>query len=564
MSKEIIYISLAIIISIFLSAIILIPQLKLLPHTTRQIIGRDLSVYQNFSFSPKSFIRLFFAHFWGIRNQGQSWGAMDTQAIGYIGFIPLILILLSLKKIIRHQNTKIFLIISLLGLFLSLGINLPFFQLFVSIIPVFAIFRNPMSFFIIYTFFMSLLAGFSLDFLSHQKINKLFIISIFIISAVSLFILVANYFYPQLAYDSLLKISSILGKNLSSFHSLHVDYLISIFIFSNIFIVTFLAFLGLVLKSPKIWLLLITIDLFIFTKSALFINNENIFKTNSQVVNYLQKNIGTDRYLSVSEAVPFSGLNDFCSSLTFQPPFAKEGPKMTQSQTDQKFSQQLGMLTPDYGVGQRLETISGYSTFILKDYNQIFQTSSSKSAYYRSLSRFNPALLQEKADAAIGKIDFSHIDFNDSLFDKLGLKYIITDRDLGLTHHKLILKSDGISLYENTDKLYRLALVAGDGSIVDTVPIKFIDDNSLAFYAPQKGIYILHDVYYPGWHAYVDGKKKEIIPVEGIFQGIFVDHDQASVRLNFLPDSFIIGRNITVISFIFVSLYLIYFYIKRK
>jgi len=59
---------------------------------------------------------------------------------------------------------------------------------------------------------------------------------------------------------------------------------------------------------------------------------------------------------------------------------------------------------------------------------------------------------------------------------------------------------------------------------------------------------ILTDTYYPGWHAYVDGKESTIYRADGLVRAIFVPPGNHIVEFSYLPESFVIGVTISLIT----------------
>lgn len=64
------------------------------------------------------------------------------------------------------------------------------------------------------------------------------------------------------------------------------------------------------------------------------------------------------------------------------------------------------------------------------------------------------------------------------------------------------------------------------------------------------GVLVLNDVYYPGWKAYVDGKKAHVYRANGVVRGVFLDKGRHRVEFRYFPLSFIGGCVLAAISVI--------------
>jgi hypothetical protein len=61
-------------------------------------------------------------------------------------------------------------------------------------------------------------------------------------------------------------------------------------------------------------------------------------------------------------------------------------------------------------------------------------------------------------------------------------------------------------------------------------------------------ILVLSQLWYPGWHARIDGVSAKLVPVDGLIQGLSVPSGAHTVELRFRPVSFIVGVVITGIA----------------
>ena len=69
------------------------------------------------------------------------------------------------------------------------------------------------------------------------------------------------------------------------------------------------------------------------------------------------------------------------------------------------------------------------------------------------------------------------------------------------------------------------------------------------------GWIILSDARWPGWRAYIDGRRVETHFANHAFIGIFVPKGKHEVRVAFMPESFTRGRNITFATLIGIAAY---------
>ena len=122
---------------------------------------------------------------------------------------------------------------------------------------------------------------------------------------------------------------------------------------------------------------------------------------------------------------------------------------------------------------------------------------------------------------------------------------------------------------------------AADGTVTEytgadsgRVELTYYSPNRLRYNVstPAKGVAVFSEIYYPaGWKAYVDGEEKPILRADYVLRALLIDEGEHEVEFVFAPDSFVVGRDISLASSIAIIvllagavLYSILFANKRK
>ena len=69
--------------------------------------------------------------------------------------------------------------------------------------------------------------------------------------------------------------------------------------------------------------------------------------------------------------------------------------------------------------------------------------------------------------------------------------------------------------------------------------------------------FVLADTYYPGWHAYIDGKETKIFRANLMFRGIVLPKGDHTVEFKYIPHSFYLG--VAVSGMTLVGIAIVYF-----
>jgi len=82
--------------------------------------------------------------------------------------------------------------------------------------------------------------------------------------------------------------------------------------------------------------------------------------------------------------------------------------------------------------------------------------------------------------------------------------------------------------------------------------------------AKQDGFVVLTDNYYPGWRAYIDGKKSEIHRADYTLRAMYVSQGKHRIILKYLPMSFIVGLGFTGIGLVVLIYFIVSPRVRRK
>ena len=548
LKEKIKYVSFIFIPSLFLSAIQLIPFLEYSQFSTRPQF--DIN-YAHGSTSLFSYIHLLLPNFFGVMRDGTSWGA-TADINGFVGIIPL---LLAIWIMIKNKSKQVlfFTISALITLLLALGKYSPLYLFAFYFVPFFSRFRSPTSILIIYTFCLSILAGYGIDYLFH-KIKKnirekhFSLLVILISSIVLLFLTVYIRFntFPQF----ITVIKTINAIKSTGFFTRFLEYSTSrmqiIFnlwteniMILSFFLVLFLLFI-LILKKQKcatqiqkfIFLLLIVSELFIFGSNNYIVSTEKTLEIPKEITSFFSKSYGLFRVLPMMDpgAKPLFGNPKY---------FENEAVKATI------------LHQPNTNIFQGEHSIIGYASIV--------------PAYYTSYMDSNNS---DPTGIALPHPNMTQL-------DELGVRYIITagryeqeiknSKKYHLVFEYKDLRINRIfHIYQN-DQYYPRAYILDDNdNYISSAQITNYEPNWITAKALvfKKGKMVLSEMFYPGWEAKVNGKKVDIFKYK-IFRSVPVNKGSNTVEFIYQPKSFIIGATLSAVNWLLILGFLGYILIKE-
>lgn len=555
----------AISIAILTAAVQLFPSFEFSKLSQRGYNGISYVFASDFSLHPYQILSFIFPHFFGSPVNQTYWGKGNFWELnGYIGVLPLIFAALALfaKK---NKYTFIFLIIGLFAVLHALGKYSYIFPFFFYHVPGFNNFRVPSRSLFIYVFSFSMLSGIGASYLINSLINKIRLINrkTFTLIPAIIFLLIS----------SLL----IIGTN-KTILSAYEKYVLR-----NSFAVGINHSLLYSQTRSDIIFFLVSL-LFLYITIAL--KKKNIIKT-YQLKGLVVFFVFLDLWLFGSRFIDTRSLREILKPTAIIDRILED-----------KSTYRVFDMTNDYIPllsKNRIESITGSHSLYLKTYRD-FLWSVGKHANTPYESSFQ-----------IYSVN------NPILLSLLNTKYLISDKELHVQGFSEILRSNApieyfprfnpsYYLYKNTELLPRAYLVPNAILTTDRQqvlnlltdknfnPKKYVvlenQSNNIKIHNTSEfkevnlsrenynkfslnttlkdsGFLALSEINYPGWVAYDNGKKIEILKANYILRAMFLQKGQHSIILAYTPNFYQIGLAISLLTLSFSFLYIIIYVYRR-
>lgn len=172
---QVLRLCLAILTGLILSMVQLLPSLELIPMSNRAT-GLDSQETLFYKFPVKHLLTFINPFAFGNPQQGtyphfkDFEGSLFWENSGYFGIIPLILALVALMKIKKIKEWKVYVTLTGISFLLMLGGGSPFYILFTY--PPFSFFRFPSRFLLIFVFGLVILSGYGFQYIYTVLIKK--------------------------------------------------------------------------------------------------------------------------------------------------------------------------------------------------------------------------------------------------------------------------------------------------------------------------------------------------------------------------------------------------------
>jgi len=455
----------------------------------------------------------------------------------YIGILPFLFSFLSFKHFKINFYVKFFSIT--IVVLLLLFVHTPLTELLYRFnIPLFST-GSPTNAIFLLSFSLSILAGIGIDlWLLKKEMSKQIVVSFgilfiflwgfFILGRPSI-VLIKNFILPTMLF-CVLFFAVIIGNKKHSFKKIVFFVLLALTILDSFYY---------------------------FQKFNPFVPRGFVFP-DTKIISFLQKNAGINRIWGYGNA-----------------------------QIESNFHTQYSIFSAE-----------GYDPLYPKNYGSFIQSTKNG----KMGSEFNN---ETRSDAVIapgsGEVDLPNNINRLKVLDLLGVKYILDKKENGTTEktfpdsrYKKIFDADGWVIFENKNSLPRFYLADNFAVYNNNKEFENIffsntfDPNNtvllnekingfsnapgergtaiLLSYAPSKisirtesktnKILFLSDTYYPGWEAYVDNVKTEILRANYAFRGVVVPKGSHAITFLYQPKSFSNGVIVSIISsvvaFIFI------------
>ncbi len=574
-SKVISKFFIAFLIGILLSSIIFFPSLESVACSSRSSTSSNEKFVESFAMHPKHMITMVLPYFFGSEigfpSENTFWGAESNGFVYlYIGILPLFFLLVCLL-FLKRKEKHIFTIMAIVSLLIMLGFHTFVYPLIFKIIPGFNLFRGPQKFFTLFVFSTIILASFGLDryFKDFKKKNVINILNKIMVIAFVLLIIIIPLFVTKKDFIINKGETVIENQYEESSQTRHLEYylnrpkilykqiLINLYILSglmlSLLLINYLRFENKNIKKYLKWAIFIIIlaDLWYVSLPLLEItkNNTEIFEKND-IIKFLNEDELYFRVLDQTTA------------------------------TQQELA-----------VRYNIQKLSGYEPIVLRTYSEFINLASGDSPEIDpGLHEINPQFAEPET------LIYSNP------FDLMNTKYIILKKAVNLNYLKLVYKTNfydmrhdlsyDVYVYENKKVLPRAFIVRDAEVIKDKEKIfeelrtfnpkeKVIleedfenlenkgtfKEADITYYSPNKiiinvslknpGFLLLSENYYPGWKAYDNGKKVNILKADYILRAIYLEKGNHVVKFVYDPLSYKIGKISTLLSLLALSVYFI-------
>jgi len=538
---------LTLIVFLGLSMVQVLPFLELYPHSHRYG-GVDLHEATRWSLAPWDLVYFFLPDLYGQRiSPDRYWKLQNYLKTIYVG--PVILFLAGFYFVRQGKRSLPLLAALILVLILSLGKYTPLYPFLYKHLPLFSSLRYPVKFIFLFVFCLCIASGLGLDMLAQRFSEKRHPNRWFTGLLVSVVLALAGLLLLALFKPALVPVlvQKCTGKSMDPaylFLALHnFKRLLFVTILSLI-----LVFFGLRHKlvrfgSPLL-VVLLCLDLFLGNRGYARKLDAKTFHAETPIINTLKSDDDLFRFHVMPEKRDLNGM---------------AGKSYKEFHLKRKDA--LGY---DLMMEHHLFDIDGYNVPL-------------QPRYERFISFIRGRPLASIRD----------------LLDMLNVKYVLSEKPIEIPGFDLVHEGREESrLYQNRNWLPRAFLVKDfqvlegeekfarafhehgynlrETVLLEEIPDSFLplkkqppvptlspavkivkyENNSMVLTVdtPEAALFFMSEAYYPGWHAYVDGREEEILRANYVFRAIPVGPGSHRIEVVYQPLSFKIGLAVSLLT----------------
>jgi len=536
----------AVLLGIALSAVQILPSLEMTRYSTRENLSYDWVA--QFSLPPDHLITYLLPDFFGDMLKVPYWGKNYLwEMSAYIGVMPLILVIFSIIRVERRV-TWFFLWLAIISLLFAFGKYTPLLKAAYMFVPGFNLFRGTSKFIFLNAFSLAVLSGFGADQLVRTCREKRVRILLFAVIASALagviFLLIClgpEWFRSAIAasirsgdfYEvpEQFMTGAYLSTAVSAFRS---SAILTLGLLLVAAVVLVLAQFRSVNRTVLMTLVVATVvgDLFIFSNHYMVSFDSREAYGNREALNFLQRD---------------------------REPFRIIAPEAE----------------ANFGMANRVETLGGYDTIMLKRFSEYINLSQGKNPDVPDL--------------------FVTITASNKLTDLLNEKYLLLgakSTPVATGTFRQVFSNGEAQLYQNSNAFPRAFVVhaakrvfgrqamfaeltnpgfdpwtsalveeelvglpqgaSGRGRL-PTIVNRAADTVTIDADLDSPGLLVLGDAFYPGWRAYVDGRETKIYPANYVMRSVMLPSGKHRVVFRYAPASFRIGAMISLIALVLVA-----------
>ncbi len=417
--------------------------LPIILESTRMTLSKDyVTVGSN---SGYHLIQVILPYILGQLSQGSKWLSVPTYTVLSPMTFTLVLIILISKKKFLEYSVLLFLIVASLGF-----VNIPFLRNAGQVMVLFHIFG------------LQLIAQCELNFFKILKKIGLFrfwtlLIGIFFITCS---VVSYSHFFTKVITLTF----QLVGKERGLFYDDRTITAIGVLVGNSFFhLGLFICFISLCFSIKNKLVIVYSLLLFTLFEGVVLQYAFNFYIPNSVLLTSQKtpRLLNTYRVQSTPDVIPYHGIAFYMSDVILQPPFSKEIPYVdsNEKKSFQKLTKLFNLFPSTWIMTYEGFSIQGFNTFIPKDLVKFFESNSQDyQTEYKYIIDRNPLFDADVKTTSINGIETSKITLYDPRWEKLGVRYFISDRPL--KKYKLIENKNGRYIYENewASPMYRVVM----------------------------------------------------------------------------------------------------------